>query len=251
MANSVVVRRLIDEADHLYACQGRLGRALRKIEQALRLEPGNAEALVVKGRILFDLDRPARQAMACFDQAISIDPTFSQAFLERSRMLYGLKKDNIAALRNARKALALAGRDRWVRLEALRLQGHVLAEINREREAIASYRAALRVSPKDARTHWSLGESLLIQGQARRALRSFNQALHILGRQRDPDQMILGFTIGSKAEALNALGRHHEALQVVEAGLRRVADKIARRTLRNLRPTISRLVAGRKVRDRG
>jgi tetratricopeptide (TPR) repeat protein len=117
--------------------------------------------VVLKGRIYYWLDR-VNDALRCYEEAISIDPNYSEGFLERARLLYAVRQEHRRALRDVRKAVGRAGRDRRIKGEALCLQGHILDALDLESEAITSYRAALRVSPKDARTHEALGNTLLL-----------------------------------------------------------------------------------------
>jgi len=93
----------------------------------------------------------------------------------------------------------------------------------------------LRLSPRDAETRTALGNTLLLVGQPAKALREFNSALQVLGRQKDPDQEDLGFALSSKAEALNALGRNLDALRVTAVGLRQIKKRIAREALQTVR----------------
>lgn len=237
------VDRLLDEAERLYV-GSRDARALHTIQRAIRLAPDRAEALILKGRILFQMDR-VRGAMRCYEEATRLDPTSGEGFLERARVWYAIPQDYRRALREVRKALARARGDRWVRIEALRLQGHILSALDRDQESVASYRAALRVGPNDPKTYWNIGENFLIGGQPQRALRYFDRALRILEAKRKPDQRDLGFTILSKAEALNALGRPREALRVIDRGLRHVVDGVSREALRALGRRTRRLLHGR------
>ena len=227
-------RRLFDEAEHLYACLDRPRRALQRIERALRLKPDDPDALVLKGRILFRLDR-VRESWNCYGRALALDRGCSQAYLGRASILYGLVEDNKRALQEVSKALRYAGRDRWERFEALRLRGHVLSALDREREALRYYRAALKLRPKDPEILWNLGQSLLLENKPKRALRYLEKALRILNDQEHPDKVDLGLVIGSKTEALNALGKHTEALKIVEDGIKHVRTTPLIEELRNLR----------------
>jgi hypothetical protein len=65
-----------------------------------------------------------------------------------------------------------------------------------------------------------------------KALREFNKALQILNAQRNPGQLDLAFTLVSKTEALNNLGKHIDALRTVKSGLRRIKEWSPRQTLR-------------------
>lgn len=239
--SNVQMKRLIEESNHLFAYEGKLTIALQKIDQALRISPTNTEALVIKGRVLFHSDR-TEEALRCFDRAISIDSACGEAFLERARILYAVRQENKKALREVRRALARAGRARWVKVEALRLQGHILAALEQDDQAIASYRAALRLKPKDAHTRRALSDTLLTVGQPAKALRELDRALQILNAEKTPNHLDLGFTAASKAEALNALGRHFEALRVIEIGLKQVRNRISREGLQVLRNQTRRLL---------
>jgi tetratricopeptide (TPR) repeat protein len=232
--SNIEAERLTDEADRLYVCENQPLWALERIDRALRIDPRNVGALIVRGRICLSLDRSS-DALKCFNRAISIEPKSSSALVERARILYAAKQDHKKALRDVKKAVACAGRERWIKNDAWRLQGYILEALGRDREAMACYRAALRQNPRDAETRTALGDSLLLVGQPAKALLQFNYALAVLGRQKDPDQLDLGFTLSSKADALNALGKYLDALRVTATGLRKVKKGIASEALQSVR----------------
>lgn len=241
--------RLINEADYLYV-QGRSTEALRKIERALRVAPGQAEALIIKGRILRSLGR-SREAMACFDEAVRRTPSSGEGFLERARSFYG--RDNRRALREVGKAIARARRQRWVKAQALLLQGKILGDLDRDGEAITSYLAALRLEPKNIETHWDLGGSLLLTGELIQGVRHFETALRLTGEQRDPDQALLFLNIEANAVTLHRMGLHERALQLIRASLRHVRQQNRRSPLRVLYAQIRRSLSShsrRRRRDR-
>lgn len=228
---------LQEVADKLYV-KGRSSNALQKIDQALRIEPRNAEALVIKGRILVSLLR-VNEALKSYDEAISIDPPYSQAYLERARILYSGFAGNTRALREAKKAFQLAGRDRWDRFEALRIQAIILQAMDRNTEVIPCCYAALRIKSKDPEIKLLLGSSLLFIDQARKALRHLDQARRLLSRQKKLDQVNLGLAIEFQAEALQNLTRHRQALKTVEFGLNRLTETVSRERLIALRKELS------------
>ena len=212
------ITQLINEADHFYACLNRPVKALKKIERVLDFSPNHVEALIIKGRILFQLDRLS-SAMECFNKAILIDPKCAEGYIERARYLYGIKQENKKALLEVRKALRYAGRGRWVKVYALSLQGDILSSLDRDKEALASYQAALKINPKDEDTLSSLGSTLLGMEQPAKALPYLDKALRELRKERYPDPAILELAFEEKVEALNALAKHKEALKVCEEGL--------------------------------
>jgi len=243
------VESLIDEADRLHFCEHRSTKALSRINKALRLAPEHTEALVLRGRILFWLDR-AREAMHSFDQAIQINPKCADAYYERGRFRYALWKDYPTALRESREAIRYAGHDRRVKVEALQLQGDVLSAMGRYGDALSSYRKALKTNPHDAGTHWSLGSTLLAMGQPTKALPSLDKALRLLRGAKNPDPLDWEFAIAEKAEALEALGKHRAALRVMELGLTRAKGsgrknlKILHKQIKNRMPRQLRKAKG-------
>ena len=248
---AVRVNRLIDEADRLYAVEGRPSHALRVLEHALSLDPRNVDGLVIKGRILSWLDRVS-EAIGCLDLAVSIDPVCGEAFLERARILYAVRRQPRKALADVRAAISHAARDRWVKVEALRLQGHVLEALGRTDAALDSYRAALRLDPKDVDSRESLGNALLALRSPGQALREFEKVLQVLNTRRKPNELDVGFALASKAEALNMLGRHFEALRATESGLRRVKEDVPREALKAVHEeTVKLMRSAARQGDRG
>ncbi len=214
------VALLIDDADHLYACEGKLGRALQKINRALRLEPDNTEALIIKGRILFARDR-VREAMQCYEQAIAVNPRCSEALLERGRVWYAIKQDYNVALRDVEKALLYAGRDRWVKVRALCLKGNVLFALDKDREALDCFKKALKLNPKDRMANSSLGDALFAMEEPQNALPYLEKAFRLVKHEKTPSEFEIELTISSLAEAFNALGYNKRAVRLLETNLPR------------------------------
>jgi len=243
------VESLIDDADRLHFCEHRSTKALSRINKALRLAPEDTEALVLRGRILFWLDRP-REAMQSFDQAIQINPKCADAYLERGRLRYALWKHYPTALRELREAIRYAGHDRWVRVRALQIQGHVLSELDREGDAVSSYRKALKINPHQADIQWALGSTLLTMGQPEKALPFLDKELRRLRAAKNPDPMDWESAIAEKAQALEALGKHRSALRVIERGLAR-AKGSGRKNLKILHKQIENRMPRRSRKARG
>lgn len=205
------LKSIIDEADHLYACEHKHAKALTKINEALRHDPDCVAALVLRGRILFQLNR-LREMQQSYDKALRIDPRCSEVFLERAKVSSAIRQDYRTALREVEKALRYAGRSRWIRARALWLKGNVLADLERNQEALRCYRKGLRLNPKDYDMHFALGNALVGMKHPAKALPHLRRALTLLQSERSPNPSILELFLGTYAEVLNALGRHRSAL---------------------------------------
>jgi tetratricopeptide (TPR) repeat protein len=169
--------------------------------------------------------------------------TWSEYHLARANALHGLNdKDNREALREVAEALVHAGRDRRLRLEALRLRGHLLWILGRGREAITSYRAALKMGPDDSETLWNLGQTCIEEGQPKQALRYLDRLLRTFEVQDALDQIELSSMTSVTAKTLNQLGRHFAALGVLNAGLRRCRHPVMQESLLRLRNETRRMM---------
>jgi len=232
--------RLLADADRLYVRGRNLKKALKVIEKALHLSPTNTEALVIRGRILFHLDR-TQEALICYDKAILLDSKCAEAFLERTRFFYALKRDYKRALQEVRKALKHSKKDRWVRGEALRLQGNILSELNRNREALESHQAAVAVMQRNVDARCDLADSLSAVGQFKKAIAQFNTALRLVVTRRIPDPKDLTDVIYRKTLVLNEMGKYAESLKLLERGSKQVKTRNARKDLRLLLEETRRL----------
>jgi tetratricopeptide (TPR) repeat protein len=95
-ANPDVVGMRLALADR-YVAQGGYDRAMRHYLDALRREPGNAQALARLGWLLLQIDQP-QQALESVQQALTIDPGLDEAlWFQANIQLYGLD-DPAAAL---------------------------------------------------------------------------------------------------------------------------------------------------------
>ena len=81
-------------------------------------------------------------AVACIDRAIAIKPSTALFHVNRATALLALRQFD-AALDACRQAL----RFKRNLAEAHQMMGHVLSDLGRPEEAIASYREALRLKP--------------------------------------------------------------------------------------------------------
>jgi len=155
--------------------------AVTVLDQALQLDPNNAEALVYKGWALSQLKR-FEEAATVLDQALQLDPNNAEALGYKGSALSQLKRFE-EAVETLDRAIEMDSKQVWMltakgealrllgrRDEALKVQdqvlaqepndvialsakGHTLIELEREQEAIDALDKALNV---DSRYIWAL-----------------------------------------------------------------------------------------------
>ena len=118
---------------------GRLADAVRRYEEAIRLQPGYGDAHYNLGVALGKLGRPA-EAMRQFAEAVRLTP------------------DSVEARNNLGDSLMREGRTR---------------------EAKAQFEAAVSLDPGHARAHYNLGNALSADGQLAEAAEQYRQALRL------------------------------------------------------------------------
>ena len=125
------------------SASGNVEESVRLLDQVLKLEPENANALVAKATALRRAGR-LDDAVECLDRAIALKPDHGGALLIRGRILEdrGLLDD---ALDTYDRLLELGptNTDAWV------AQGNVLLKMGRPEDALRSYKEALKISPDD------------------------------------------------------------------------------------------------------
>lgn len=122
--------------------EGYYEAAIASFDQALHINPQDADAWYQRGHALANLER-YRQAIDSFEQALLIAPDLEEAWVYRGAMLIHLG-DYETALASCDQALKLQPQDRqaWI------FRGVALRYLNRYKEAYASYDAALGIQRK-------------------------------------------------------------------------------------------------------
>ncbi|MBO9545889.1 MAG: tetratricopeptide repeat protein [Caulobacter sp.] len=124
--------------------QDKIDAAAADFETVLKADPRNKLALVYRGGLKrWNRDDP-KGARVDYDAALAVDPRFVQALLRRADLL--MNTDLAAAERDARAAVAIATDDSaaWMEL------GSVMEAQDRPKEAFAIYDQIVRKDPKDA-----------------------------------------------------------------------------------------------------
>jgi tetratricopeptide (TPR) repeat protein len=220
------------------ARQGRHEEAAREYAEALRLNPGFAEAHSNLGRFLEGQGR-LEEAGREYAEALRLNPGFAMAH------------NNLGAILERQGRLEEAGREY---AEALRLNpdlaeahnnlGSMLGRQGRLAEARAEFSEALRVMPTYVAAHNNLGVALLGQSQFDRARAEFAEAVRL-----DPDYADAHLGLG---EVLLNQGRLDEAWAELSEALRLRPDSAAARNcLELVQQAKDRLDQRGGQRDRG
>ena len=171
------------------------GLARDAVQHALRIDPSFAPAHAELGRIALDHDGDLAAAAQHFEHAFSLDPTNSDivgysAILCDSlgRPDQGIALNEYAVQRDPANPTLQT---------ALGIEYRTIAKFDR---AIDRFRMALSLSPGEIGTHYRMGETLLMKGDAAAALAEFQLepleawrmiglplAYHALGRVREAD----------------------------------------------------------------
>lgn len=189
----------------LQAQQGRNEEALAEIGAALKILPGDPDALLNHANMLKTLGRPD-PALAGFERALAARPGWPQALNNRGTVLQSL----------GRFADALADYDAALTaapdyVEALNNRGSVLQDLKRPAEALAAYEQALRLAPRYAAAHNNRGSALLDMRRFADAFGSFDHALAL----RPQDAEIWN----NRGNALQGLMRLDEAVASYDRAL--------------------------------
>ena len=169
------------EAAHLHRSgahigAGRFDAAIADLEQALRLDPRNAEHHHYMGHALAETKRPA-EAIQHLQEAVRLDPGHVAAHAELGRVYM-----TVGAVDEAERAFraALVASPSYDRAHLY--LGSVLAVRGDTKGAEMHYREALRTNPGSAGAHVCLGAIMLESGRTNRGLRHMREALRY-----DPD----------------------------------------------------------------
>ena len=156
-----------------YYEQGAENAAMQAFENALKEDPGLAEAHLYIGNIHTRLDRPEAAAEA-YESAIAIDPEFAEAYNNLGTIYANMNRPE-EAMEAYRTALALS--DRFY--DARTNLGLLYAEAGRLDEAIDEYMKVIRAETGIAEAHNNLGMAYLRQGRTEEAQEQFQKAVSL------------------------------------------------------------------------
>jgi tetratricopeptide (TPR) repeat protein len=180
--------------------------ALAACEEAVRLDPGNEEALLENGIILSALCR-YEEALISYEQVLRLNPHNVRALSNKGHVLCKLSQYQ-GALSTYEQALRLDPRNVYV----LRGKGQSLQGLERYQEALALYEQVLRLNSQDPICWYAKGETLYKIGRYRKALAAFDQCLRF-----KPDYSA---AYRGKGYTLFRLQRYLEAIPEFDQSLR-------------------------------
>jgi predicted TPR repeat methyltransferase len=169
---SAVGAEKLQRAIHLHQ-QGQLAIAEELYREILHVNPRHGNALQFLG-VIAGQRGETRQAIKLIDQALAIDPGNSTGWFNRGNALLELKR-HTDALSSYDRALAI----RPDYPQALNHRGIVLCILRRQSEALAAFRRAATLQPDVAEFHANLGKALLELRQLEAAESSLRRALQI------------------------------------------------------------------------
>jgi tetratricopeptide (TPR) repeat protein len=178
----------------LLSNQEGLARQREAAQKALAIDPGFAPVHARLGRLAM-ADNDFAVAARHFERALELDPSDLDVLRTASTLLSLVgRHDEAVSLVDA-----VVRRDP-VNVYALYTQGILQRRAGRLEAAIASQHTVLSLSPDWAQSHYSVGEALLLKGDASAALAEIEQessdvwrmigltmAYHALGRSADSD----------------------------------------------------------------
>lgn len=195
---------LFDSADDAFY-RGQFERAIRYASQVIELSHENAEAFVLRGAALANMDR-FDDAFGDFDRAIQLDPASSLAFSNRGFFNSVLNRYD-DALDDLSRAIELDAGD-W---SSLTLRAEAYGHLGCTDEALADFDRALQLEPDIAWVLTSRGRVLARAGRFEESLADFGRAIEI-----DPT---LASALALRAGMLRLAGRLDEALADVDRAI--------------------------------
>jgi len=196
----------------LRAQQGRLGIAVELLQQAIALDPDDAESHSRLGEVLVAMDRNEEAVVAC-DRALAIDTEDALTHYNRGAALQALDHpaDAVAAYE---QAIAI---ERQFPAAHYNL-GTALQALGKNDAAMAAYAGAAALKPDYAQAHASLARIQAFLGRHEAAIASFEKALAI-----EPDDLTILLGL---AAAFAKLARHDEAIACFERALAIKPDQL-------------------------
>lgn len=142
---------------------GNHGQIIRYRDEAIRINPNDAEAWNNKGDVLVELGKRSQanecydEAIKCYDEAIKIDPYDKNAWLKKGEAL--LKSGKYS--------------------QAMESNGVILYILGKYPEAIKCFDEAIRVNPEYAEAWHNKGLALNASGKNSQAIKCFDEAIRI------------------------------------------------------------------------
>jgi len=181
---------------------GAIDTALKSYQEALRLNPGMAEAkqalagYYINRGVGFRLNNQSSEATQAFQQALTYDPTSIGAHFELGQVF------------EQQNQLDNAGTEyqETIKLDANHSAAHmrlanVYASQGRHQDALKEFQEVLRLNAEDPAAHYGLGVAYSELGQREQAIASLKQAVRFYLRSGYRDKAQPAYTLQKKLEA--------------------------------------------------
>jgi superkiller protein 3 len=262
-AQAELIWRRVIELDSKYAAaynnlgnalsdQGKLEEAIAAYRQAIQLDPKYAYAYYGLGNALSDQGK-LEEAIAAYRQAIQLDPKYAYAYNGLGAVLYdqgklAVRYNNLGialkdqgkledAIAAYRQAIQLDPKDAAYAYNNL---GNALKDQGKLEEAEAAYRQAIRLDLAFAFIYVGLGNPLRARGILEEAIAAFRQAIQL--DPKDASAYVgLGVVLSDQGKLEEAEAAYRQALALPE-------DKS---TLNNTTHTLAHNNLGRLLQQQG
>jgi type IV pilus biogenesis/stability protein PilW len=166
---------------------GRAQEALKSYDEALRYDPGLAEAHLGRGVTLELAFGKLDEAEAEYRKAIELKPTFADAHNNLGQLLAKTGRLEEAVKEFDAAASIMLYREPWV---ARCNKGQALWRMGKKEEGVAELRACLNFQPKYCQGWRELGRIQLADGQVKDAVGSFDQYARNCDKSADAQQLL-------------------------------------------------------------
>lgn len=149
---------------------GDLKKALSSVETSLALDPSQSQSQVLRGRILFEMDR-LEAAMGAFDRAAELDPQSAEAHYYR-----GVVFERFTNFEQANNAFSRAADLDQNNSQFALAAAEMLIQLDRYDEAEALLQQGAARFEHNAGMRQTLGHIAMIRGETDRAVKLFQEA---------------------------------------------------------------------------
>lgn len=153
--------------------QGRVDEALKALDKAAQLSPGDAKLWVRLGTALEEAKRLS-EAVLCFQQALNFDPRNLEAAFRSGPLLHQLGR-----LEEALAQFNLCDELRPRHAQTLGMRSLVLRDLKRFEEYLADAQRAHKLAAKSAELCNNVGDAFLLLNRFEDALQWFERALRL------------------------------------------------------------------------
>jgi tetratricopeptide (TPR) repeat protein len=188
-----------------YLFRGQYKRAIEEYDQALELNPSDAEAYNNRGLAYSDLGQYER-AIQDYDQALDINPQLAEAYINRGTVYHDLGQYE-RAIQDYDQALDINPQ----LAEAYINRGNAYYYLGQYERAIQDYDQALEINPGYAEAYYNRGTAYSDLGQYERAIENYDQALDI--------NLQLAEAYNNRGLAYSDLGQYERAIENYDQAL--------------------------------